>query len=73
MAKLKKYAKAYNIDVAGILEKDEFIDKLVAARVSAICLCLLRPRRWIVRTSTPTHVRGFVAVAKMLLLTRLGL
>ena len=33
MAKLKKYAKAYNIDVAGILEKDEFIEKLVAARV----------------------------------------
>ena len=34
MAKLKKYAKAYNIDVAGILEKDEFIEKLFAARVS---------------------------------------
>ncbi len=34
MAKLKKYAKAYNIDVAGIIEKDEFINKLIAARVS---------------------------------------
>lgn len=34
MAKLKKYAKAYNIDVAGVIEKDDFIDRLVAARVS---------------------------------------
>ena len=33
MAKLKKYAKAYNINVAGILEKDDFVDKLVATRV----------------------------------------
>ena len=48
MAKLKKYAKAYNIDVTGLLEKDEFIDKLIAARVSAysqrirnrVCLCV---------------------------------
>ena len=46
MAKLKKYAKAYNIDVAGILEKDEFIDKLVAARVSAhlVLSCSSRPQ-----------------------------
>ena len=43
MAKLKKYAKAYNIDVMGILEKDEFIDKLIAARVSAIHCILLPP------------------------------
>ena len=42
MAKLKKYAKAYNIDVAGILEKDEFIDKLVAARVSCCLSVALR-------------------------------
>ncbi len=39
MAKLKKYAKAYNIDVAGIIEKDEFINKLVATRVSTVCCC----------------------------------
>ncbi|KAI0716474.1 hypothetical protein C8Q76DRAFT_724412 [Earliella scabrosa] len=38
MAKLKKYAKAYNIDVAGIIEKDEFINKLVAARGPDGCL-----------------------------------
>ncbi|RPD56047.1 hypothetical protein L227DRAFT_579261 [Lentinus tigrinus ALCF2SS1-6] len=38
MAKLKKYAKAYNIDVAGLLEKDEFIDKLVAVRGPDGCL-----------------------------------
>ena len=34
MAKLKQYAKAYNIDVSGLLEKDEFIDRLIATRVS---------------------------------------
>ncbi|KAI0720709.1 hypothetical protein C8T65DRAFT_632527 [Cerioporus squamosus] len=38
MAKLKKYAKAYNIDVAGIIEKDEFINKLIAARGPDGCL-----------------------------------
>ncbi|KAM5533395.1 hypothetical protein V8D89_012945 [Ganoderma adspersum] len=38
MAKLKKYAKAYNINVAGILEKDEFVDKLVATRRPDGCL-----------------------------------
>ncbi|EJF55880.1 hypothetical protein DICSQDRAFT_175405 [Dichomitus squalens LYAD-421 SS1] len=38
MAKLKKYAKAYNIDVSGILEKDEFIERLVAARTPEGCL-----------------------------------
>ncbi|KAI0739044.1 hypothetical protein C8Q80DRAFT_1203564 [Daedaleopsis nitida] len=38
MAKLKKYAKAYNIDVAGIIEKDEFVGKLVAARSPDGCL-----------------------------------
>ncbi|KAI0819407.1 hypothetical protein BC628DRAFT_1402618 [Trametes gibbosa] len=38
MAKLKRYAKAYNIDVAGVLEKDEFIERLVAARAPNGCL-----------------------------------
>ena len=42
MAKLKKYAKAYNIDVAGIIEKDEFINKLVAARVSHVAVLVPR-------------------------------
>lgn len=40
MAKLKRYAKAYNIDVAGVLEKDEFIDRLIAARV---CITVVDP------------------------------
>ncbi|KAL7277344.1 hypothetical protein ACG7TL_009203 [Trametes sanguinea] len=40
MAKLKRYAKAYNIDVAGVLEKDEFIDRLIAARV---CITAVDP------------------------------
>ncbi|KAJ8502316.1 hypothetical protein ONZ51_g62 [Trametes cubensis] len=38
MAKLKKYAKAYGINVAGVLEKDEFIERLVAARGPNGCL-----------------------------------
>ncbi|KAI1786707.1 hypothetical protein LXA43DRAFT_897417 [Ganoderma leucocontextum] len=38
MAKLKKYAKSYNINVAGILEKDEFVDKLMVARRPDGCL-----------------------------------
>ncbi|PIL23499.1 transporter [Ganoderma sinense ZZ0214-1] len=38
MAKLKKYAKAYNINVAGILEKDDFVDKLMASRRPDGCL-----------------------------------
>ncbi|KAH9855317.1 hypothetical protein C2E23DRAFT_952114 [Lenzites betulinus] len=38
MAKLKRYAKAYNIDVAGVIEKDEFIERLVAARAPNGCL-----------------------------------
>ncbi|KAI0642622.1 hypothetical protein C8Q79DRAFT_983074 [Trametes meyenii] len=38
MARLKKYAKAYNIDVAGVLEKDEFVERLVAARAPYGCL-----------------------------------
>ena len=42
MAKLKKYAKAYNIDVAGIIEKDEFINQLVAARVSRVAALMPR-------------------------------
>lgn len=41
MAKLKKYAKAYNINVAGILEKDDFVDKLVATRVRLFSYSLL--------------------------------
>ena len=43
MAKLKKYAKAYNISVAGILEKDDFVDKLVATRVRLSHYLLLLP------------------------------
>ncbi|KAI0763127.1 hypothetical protein BD413DRAFT_450196, partial [Trametes elegans] len=38
MAKLKRYAKAYNIDVSGVLEKDEFIDRLISARTASGCL-----------------------------------
>ena len=35
LAKLKKYAKDYGIDVHNVLEKDDLIDRLIAARVSA--------------------------------------
>ncbi|KAI9066995.1 hypothetical protein FKP32DRAFT_1589020 [Trametes sanguinea] len=38
MAKLKRYAKAYNINVSGIIEKDDFIDRLIAARGPNGCL-----------------------------------
>ncbi|KAI0366799.1 hypothetical protein BV20DRAFT_981714 [Pilatotrama ljubarskyi] len=40
MAKLKKYAKAYNINVDGVIEKDEFVERLVAARGPNGCLPL---------------------------------
>ena len=30
MSRLKKYANAYNLDTKGALEKDEFIDALIA-------------------------------------------
>lgn len=38
MSRLKKYANAYNIDTKGALEKDEFIDALIAARQPNGCL-----------------------------------
>ncbi|KAL1946238.1 hypothetical protein VTO73DRAFT_15365 [Trametes versicolor] len=38
MAKLKRYAKAYNIDVGGVIEKDDFIERLIAARMPNGCL-----------------------------------
>lgn len=34
LAKLKKYAKDYGIDVSTVLEKDDLIDRLIVARVS---------------------------------------
>lgn len=33
LAKLKKYAKDYSINVNGVIEKDDLIDRLIAARV----------------------------------------
>ena len=33
MAKLRKYAKDYNINVSGVVEKDDLIDRIIAARV----------------------------------------
>ena len=33
LARLKKYAKEYNINVNGVIEKDDFIDRLITARV----------------------------------------
>ena len=38
MSRLKKYANAYNLDTKGALEKDEFIDALIAARQPNGCL-----------------------------------
>ncbi|KIP04380.1 hypothetical protein PHLGIDRAFT_31371 [Phlebiopsis gigantea 11061_1 CR5-6] len=38
LAKLKKYAKDYNIDVNGVIEKDDLIDRLIAARGRNGCL-----------------------------------
>ena len=35
LAKLRKYAKDYNINVSGVIEKDDLIDKIIAARVRA--------------------------------------
>lgn len=34
LAKLKKYAKDYNIDMTNVIERDELINRLIAARVS---------------------------------------
>ena len=41
--KLKKYAKDYNIDVANVLEKDELINRLLAARVRIHWVLYERP------------------------------
>ncbi|KAI0760168.1 hypothetical protein C8Q74DRAFT_1208670 [Fomes fomentarius] len=62
MAKLKKYAKAYNIDVAGIIEKDEFINKLVATRRPDGCLHPANEsyyRKYSVPNRTNSRPRGF--------------
>ena len=57
MAKLKKYAKAYNINVAGILEKDDFVDKLVATRVR-LSHCLLLLPTVVLCFGKPLFLRG---------------
>ena len=36
MARLKKYVNAYNITADGVLEKDDLIEKILAARVSVL-------------------------------------
>ena len=36
LSKLRKYAKDYNINVNGVVEKDDLIDRLIAARVRII-------------------------------------
>ena len=33
LAKLKKYSKDYNINVTGVVEKDDLIDRIISARV----------------------------------------
>ncbi|KAF7789556.1 hypothetical protein EIP86_000502 [Pleurotus ostreatoroseus] len=38
LAKLKKYAKDYNINVTNVIERDELIDRLIAARAPNGCL-----------------------------------
>ncbi|KAI0326141.1 hypothetical protein GY45DRAFT_1348498 [Cubamyces sp. BRFM 1775] len=62
MAKLKKYAKAYGINVAGVLEKDEFIERLVAARGPNGCLPPANEsyyRKHSVPNHSNTRPRGF--------------
>jgi hypothetical protein len=34
LTRLKKYVDAYNIKTDGVLEKDDLIEKIIAARVS---------------------------------------
>jgi hypothetical protein len=36
LAKLRKYAKDYNINVAGVVEKDDLIDRIISARVGSL-------------------------------------
>ena len=38
LAKLRKYAKDYNINVDGVIEKDDLIDRIIAARVRLLDL-----------------------------------
>ncbi|GJE85480.1 RING-finger domain-containing protein [Phanerochaete sordida] len=38
LAKLRKYAKDYNINVNGVIEKDDLIDKIIGARTPTRCL-----------------------------------
>ncbi|OBZ67560.1 hypothetical protein A0H81_12422 [Grifola frondosa] len=40
LSKLRKYADSYHIDVSGVIEKDELIDKLIAIRGPNGCLPL---------------------------------
>lgn len=37
LAKLRKYAKDYSINVNGVVEKDDLIDRLIAIRVCDAC------------------------------------
>lgn len=43
MARLKKYVDAYNIKTEGVLEKDDLIEKIIAARVSVPLYVTLLP------------------------------
>ena len=36
LARLKKYADAYNISADGVLEKDDLIQRIIAVRVSVL-------------------------------------
>lgn len=36
LTRLKKYVDAYNITTDGVLEKDDLIEKILAARVSVL-------------------------------------
>ncbi|EKM58134.1 uncharacterized protein PHACADRAFT_182515 [Phanerochaete carnosa HHB-10118-sp] len=44
LAKLRKYAKDYDINVNGVIEKDDLIDKIIAARTPHGCLPIANER-----------------------------
>ncbi|KAL0960019.1 hypothetical protein HGRIS_011668 [Hohenbuehelia grisea] len=62
IAKLRKYMTAYNIDVGRVVEKDDLIDKIVAARGQNGCLspqCEEYYRRYSVPSRPGVRPRGF--------------
>lgn len=57
LSRLRKYVEAYNIKVDGVIEKDDFIDHIIKARVRvAIWACAANERLLICKYRVPMGV-----------------